>query len=238
MSNYLFKNAVTPLSNVDGNVVNVDSSNWPGRFGSIETSRQFALPDNFSNNANAANASLMTGGRKSLRKKIKNIISKYRMHSSRKSRKGRLMSLYRRYRKSGKSGKSIRRSTRRHRRGGNTILNGPIVSSQSLKLINGTNAYNSSGPVAGVANPYGINSMLGGRRRRHGRKHSRRSYSSQKGGYSQYNSNIPMTTSYSTGGQLGAANLGMANPVPFQVLSNCTNCVDNYNYNTNRGFQV
>jgi hypothetical protein len=161
------------------------------------------------------------------------------MHSSRKSRKGRLMSLYKRYRKSGKSG---RRSTRRHRRGGNTILNGPIVSSRSLKLINGTNAYNSSGPVAGVVNPYGINSMLGGRRRRHSRrkhsrrKHSRRSYSSQKGGYSQYNSNIPMTATYSTGGQLSAANLGMANPVPYQVLPNCTNCVNNYN--TNRGFQV
>jgi len=236
MSNYLFKNPVTPLNNVDGNIVNVDSSNWPGRFGSIETSRQFALPDNFSNNAQAANASLMTGGRRSkkysLRRKIKNIISKYRMHSSRKSRKGRLMSLYKRYRKTGK------RSTRRHRRGGNATLSGPLVSSQSLNLINGTNAYKTVGPVAGVNNPYGINSMLGGRRQRHRRSHSRRSHSRQRGGYSQYNSNIPMTATYSTGGQLSAANLGMANPVPYQVLPNCTNCISNFDMYDKRGFQV
>jgi len=58
----------------------------------------------------------------------------------------------------------------------------------------------------------------------------------QKGGYSQYQNNMPMTNSYSTGGVLSAANLGLANPVPYKVLSNCTNCVDNYNHFTNSGF--
>ena len=58
----------------------------------------------------------------------------------------------------------------------------------------------------------------------------------QHGGYSQYQNNLPMTPSYSTGGFLKPSNLGLANPVPYKVLSNCTNCVDNYNHYTNMGF--
>jgi hypothetical protein len=230
MSNYLFKHPVTPLNNVDGNFVNVDSSNWPGRFGSIETSREFALPDNYSCNATAANASRLQGGggkrRRTLRKKIKNIVNKYRMASKkmRKQTKKRLLSLYKRkgHKKSGK--------TRRHRRGGNAVLNGPLVSSQNLKLVDGTNAYNNSvGPVDGVVNPYNI---LGGKRHKKS-KNSKK----QRGGYHQFQSDIPMTPTYSRGGILAAKDLGLANPAPYQVLSNCTNCVDNYDYNTNRGFQ-
>jgi hypothetical protein len=59
---------------------------------------------------------------------------------------------------------------------------------------------------------------------------------SLKGGYSQYQNNLPMTPSYSVGGILKASDLGLANPPPFKVLSNCTNCVDNYNHYTNKGF--
>jgi hypothetical protein len=59
----------------------------------------------------------------------------------------------------------------------------------------------------------------------------------QRGGYHQYQSNIPNTPSYSTGGHLSASSSALANPVPHKVLSNCTNCVDNYNANTNKGFQ-
>lgn len=55
-------------------------------------------------------------------------------------------------------------------------------------------------------------------------------------GYSQYQNNLPMTPSYSVGGQLSSNNLALANPPPIKVLSNCTNCVDNYNHNTNQGF--
>jgi hypothetical protein len=229
MSNYLFKHPVTPLNNVDGNFVNVDSSNWPGRFGSIETSREFALPDNYSCNATAANASRLQGGggkkRHTLRKKIKNIVNKYRMASKkmRKQTKKRLLSLYKRkgHKKHGK--------TRRHRRGGNAVLNGPLVSSQNLKLVDGTNAYDPTGPVAGVVNPYNI---LGGKRHKKSKKSKK-----QRGGYHQFQSDIPMTQTYSRGGILAAKDLALANPAPYQVLSNCTNCVDNYDYNTNRGFQ-
>jgi hypothetical protein len=240
MSNYLFKHPVTPLNNVNGNFVNVDGSNWPGRFGSNETSREFALPDNYSCNATAANASrlapslapMQNGGgkrRRTLRKKIKNIVNKYRMASKkmRKQTKRRLLSLYKRkgHKKSGK--------TRRHRRGGNTTLYKPIVSSQNLKLVNGTNAYNNfPGPVAGVANPYNINSMLGGKRYKKSKKSKK-----QRGGYHQFQSDIPITQTYSRGGILDAKDLALANPAPYQVLPNCTNCIDNYDYNTNRGFQ-
>ena len=58
----------------------------------------------------------------------------------------------------------------------------------------------------------------------------------QRGGYSQYQNNMPMTQTYSTGGVLSAANLGLANPVPYQVLPNDTNNIDNYNAYTMKGF--
>ena len=74
-------------------------------------------------------------------------------------------------------------------------------------------------------------SLAGGRRSRKSRKGRR-----QRGGYSQYQNNLPMTPTYSTGGVLSAGNLGLANPVPYKVLDNCTNCVDNYNHFTNSGF--
>ena len=64
----------------------------------------------------------------------------------------------------------------------------------------------------------------------------RRKTRRQRGGYSQYQNNLPMTPTYSTGGVLSAANLGLANPVPYQVLSNCTNCADNYNHFSNSSF--
>ena len=74
-------------------------------------------------------------------------------------------------------------------------------------------------------------------RRKIKRRLSRRSRSKrQRGGYSQYQNNLPMTTTYSTGGYLKPANLAIANPVPYKVLPNCTNCVDNYNHYTNKGF--
>ena len=51
-------------------------------------------------------------------------------------------------------------------------------------------------------------------------------------GYSQYQNNLPLSQTYSVGGVLPANELGLANPPPISVLSNCTNCVDNYNHYT------
>jgi hypothetical protein len=68
--------------------------------------------------------------------------------------------------------------------------------------------------------------------KRSGSKRSKR----QRGGYSQYENNLPMTQTYSLGGPLSANNSALASPPPYQVLSNCTNCVDNYSRFTNNGF--
>ena len=73
---------------------------------------------------------------------------------------------------------------------------------------------------------------VGGRRTKH-RRGSRR----QRGGYAQYQNNLPMTPSYQVAGvNLPANQLALANPPPFKVLPNCTNCTDNYNHYTNTGF--
>jgi hypothetical protein len=58
----------------------------------------------------------------------------------------------------------------------------------------------------------------------------------QRGGYSQYQNNMPMTPTYSVGGILSASELGLANPPPIHVLPNSTNGVDNYNHYTNEGY--
>jgi hypothetical protein len=48
--------------------------------------------------------------------------------------------------------------------------------------------------------------------------------------------NSPVTPTYSFGQTLSPSLSALANPTPFKVLSNCTNCVDNYNYFKNWGF--
>ena len=75
-------NATTPLSNVNPQYVNIDNSNDPAQFTSKYSGvvdESFGLP-RITNNVLAADASRMTGGskRKSLRKKIKNIVNKYK----------------------------------------------------------------------------------------------------------------------------------------------------------------
>lgn len=67
-------------------------------------------------------------------------------------------------------------------------------------------------------------------------KRRRRRSHKQKGGYAQYQNNMPNTPSYSTGGVLSPSSSALANPVPYQLLSNCTNCVDNYRHDINSGF--
>jgi hypothetical protein len=52
-----------------------------------------------------------------------------------------------------------------------------------------------------------------------------------KGGYAQYQNNMPMTNTYSLGSKLSASDSALANPPPVTRLSNCTNCIDNYNHN-------
>jgi hypothetical protein len=74
------------------------------------------------------------------------------------------------------------------------------------------------------------------RSRSHRRSRSHKRSRGQKGGYAQYQNNMPMTQTYSTGGYLSPSSSALASPVPYQVLSNCTNCVDNFSKFTNSGF--
>ena len=71
--------------------------------------------------------------------------------------------------------------------------------------------------------------LVGGRRSR--RRHR------QRGGYSQYQNNMPMTQTYQVAGiDIPSGLLALANPPPVTVLPNCVNCVDNYNHYTGKGF--
>lgn len=79
--------------------------------------------------------------------------------------------------------------------------------------------------------------ISGGRRRirRTNRRMSRRR-KYQRGG--QYGSNVPSTSTYSTGGLLSPVNSALANSIPYNVLNNNTNCVDNYNHYLRQGSQT
>jgi hypothetical protein len=68
--------------------------------------------------------------------------------------------------------------------------------------------------------------------RRRGMRRSR----SQKGGYAQYQNNLPMTQNYSLGGVLAPNMSALASPPPYKVLPNVGQCADNYNHFTNSSF--
>jgi hypothetical protein len=79
----------------------------------------------------------------------------------------------------------------------------------------------------------------GGRRSRRvlTRNKSRRVRRRQRGGYAQYQNNLPMTETYKVAGiNLPANESALATPPPVTVLPNCVNCVDNYNHYTGMGF--
>ena len=184
---------VAPLSNINGAYANVDSSNWPGTFGSNQIPGLPGLAGAKSNiDAAAGNVPgicLFKGGAKKLKRKIKNITKHY---------------------KKMKAG-SRKIKSLKHR----------IKSRMASRSMAGGRSRSLARSMA--------RSMAGGRRTKH-RRHR------QRGGYSQYQNNLPMTPSYSVGGVLPASQLGLANPPPIQVLPNCVNCVDNYNHYTNTGF--
>jgi hypothetical protein len=70
---------------------------------------------------------------------------------------------------------------------------------------------------------------------RRGRLTRRRHSRSFKGGYAQYQNNMPNTPNYSVAGNsLSSNNLALANPPPYSKLPG--GCVDNYNRYTNSGF--
>ena len=75
---------------------------------------------------------------------------------------------------------------------------------------------------------------LAGGRRRHSRRYSRRS---MRGGYAQYQNNMPLTPTYQVAGiNLPSSQLALANPPPITKLSNCVNCIDNFDKFSMTGF--
>lgn len=63
----------------------------------------------------------------------------------------------------------------------------------------------------------------------------RRRSRAQRGGYSQYQNNLPLAQTYQVAGiNLPASQSALANPPPIEVVNG--NCIDNYNHFTNSGF--
>jgi len=179
---------VAPLSNINGSYVNVDNSQYAGRFGSNEIpgTPPGPLPGLAGTKSNIDAAAgiypgtrSFNGGAKNLKRKIKNITRHYK-----------------RMKAGSRKIKSIKRRLRHKAR------------SKSL-----------------------ARSLSGGRRSRRYRRRSMR------GGYAQYQNNMPLTPTYQVAGiNLPSSQLALANPPPITKLSNCVNCVDNYNHYTNMGF--
>jgi hypothetical protein len=190
---------IVPLSNVNGNYVNITNSNNPANF----TSNVIPGPPGLAgakNNVDAAagiipGICLFKGGSKILKRKIKNITKKYKMRHS----KRRISSIKRKLHK--KYG-TRKHKTRRMKRGGL----GPMIVRTMYKKYK-----NRKSQKGGMAN--------------------------YPAGYSQYQNNQPITPTYQVAGvNLPSSELGLANPPPIKVLANCTNCVDNYDHYTGKGF--
>jgi hypothetical protein len=178
-SNFGYGN-IFPNSNVNGNYVNLTSSNNPIHFGSNEIPGLPGL-SGAKNNVDAARGYVpgicMNGGQK-IKKKIKNITKRYRMKNNKKK----------------------------------TLLRKRIKSFGKKK-----------------------NTKYKNKRNQKTRK-TRKTRKNIKGGYSQYQNNQPITPSFSVGTHLNANQSMLASPPPIQMLSNNTNCIDNYNHFTGLGF--
>ena len=175
---------ITPLSNINGQFVNVNNTNNPANFGSNEIPGLPGLTGTKSNIDAAAGKApgicLFKGGARKLKKKIS-----------------------RKYKKMAKNGKKI-----------STIK-------KSIKKM--------------MASMSATRAFAGGKRRKTKRGTRRRTRGTrQRGGYSQYQNNLPFSNSYSIGGVLTAGNSALANPAPISNVTN--NAIDNYNHYTNTGF--
>lgn len=201
---------VDPLSNINGNYVNIDNSHFPGTFGSNQIPGLPGLAG-AKINTNAVQSYVpgiclfKGGGMKKFKNKINKISRKYKMKgkSNRTKNKRSLRNkLTRVFKKHSRSHKKHSRSHKKHYRSHKKHSRSHKKHYRSHKIKGGM----------GIGNiPY-------------------------PPGYAQYQNNLPFTPSYSVGGELDPSNLPLANPPPIHKLPNCTNCVDNYNHFTGKGF--
>ena len=197
---------INPLSNVNGQYVNIDNSNYSGRFSSNEIpgTPPGPLPGlaGAKSNVDAAAGKVpgicMSGGSlKKLKQKIKNITKQYKRMKAGSRRikniKSRLGSRSFSRNISRSLGLSGGRNRRRSLSGGisrRRSLSGGISRGRSMR--GGYSQYQNNLPMTPSYQVAGIN--------------------------------------------LPASQLGLANPAPITRLSNCVNCVDNFSKNTMNGF--
>lgn len=221
-SNFGYAN-IAPNSNINGQFVNVDNSHNPALFGSYAIPGTYGLPglSGAKNNIDAAegyvpNICFFKGGKsKQFKNKIKNILNKYKM-----SKKNKI---------------TIKHKLKR-------LVNGTIMENKS-RLRNRSKPRTRSRTRTRSSSRSRMRTRRGGKKHSCKKKTCKLCIQNMKGGslsyplgYSQFQNNLPMTPTYSVGGNLSPQQLGQANPPPYHILSNCTNCVDNYNHFTGKGF--
>ena len=176
---------IVPNSNVNPNYTNIDNSHYPGGFGSNEIPGLPGLAGAKSNVDAAAGyvpgISLIKGGAKKLKRKIKNITKMYKMHKLKKSVKHQLKKLTKKVKKSmslalaraKSASKSLAKSlavrggrrTRRRQRGGYypQTIPYPAGYSQYQNNLPSTPSYSVGGVLGakdlGLANPPPISVM-------------------------------------------------------------------------------
>ncbi len=198
---------IIPNSNINGSFVNKDNSHYPGGFGSNQIP---GLPGLAGSKYNVDAAASRVPGicMSGGGKKLKRKIKNItkRYKMSRKSMKRRASGMKRRIKA------SLSRAVGRAR---------SVGLARARSLAGGKTKRRGGNPFAAL---------------RVGKYLYNKKNNPQEGGYSQYQNNLPMTPTYSTGGVISAGNLGLANPVPYKVLGNGGNCIDNYNHYTMKGF--
>jgi hypothetical protein len=213
---------IIPNSNVNSNFINKDNSHYSGGFGSNEIPGLPGLAGAKSNIDAAAGyvpgicliKGGSKGGSKQLKRKIKNITKIYRM----------------------KNKKTLKRNLKKIKRMASASFS-RMESRQRSNIDRYRSVARFGGNKHSTRNKKKIRSM---KMKRGGKKYLMGGSYPQSipypPGYGQYQNNLPLTPTYSVGGVLSSNQLALANPPPISVLSNCTNCVDNYNHYTNQGF--
>lgn len=192
--------------------VNGANSNYSGGFSSNEIPGQNGLPglSGAKSNVDAAAGVVpgvcMSGGKR-IRRKIKNITRKYK-----KMKKGKK--------------KSLKWSLKQIKQRARSAAASRSASMALARTARGGYRYGNKKTRRG-----GFGPML----LRRAYKHVT-SKKGQKGGYAQYQNNLPMTPTYATGGHLSPANSALASPPPVTVLCNNGSCVDNYSHFLGYGF--
>lgn len=256
-----------PNSNVNNNFANTSSSENIGIFPTNDTGSYLGLVG-AKTGAMAANGVIlgncMKGGKKHIKRKIKNISKMYKMKKSKtqiRSLKRKIMTKYKLKRKNktkkhnkrwGGDGETVcLESPCPDASGDNPSANDVTASSKNNGQAcppcppcdksgqspedNGSNEWLKSSH-GGKKN----NKMTKYRLKRINSKNKTKNHYKRGGGNAvqsgQFQNNLPINQSYSLGGVLDAKNSALANPPPYEVVSGKWAIMDNFNKYTGLGF--